>query len=36
MPQESSLEDMQKQALYISQDVLRGLHEIGEGIIDLP
>ena len=30
--QESSLEEMQKQALYISQEVLRGLQEIGEGI----
>ena len=31
IPHESSLEEMQKQALYISQNVLRGLQEIGEG-----
>ena len=29
--QESSLEEMQKQALYISQDVIRGRQEIAEG-----
>ena len=29
--QESSLEEMQKQALYISQDIITVLQEIGEG-----
>ena len=29
--QEFSLEEMQKKALYISQDVIRGRQEIGEG-----
>lgn len=29
--QEPSLEEMQKKALYISQDIIRGLQEIGEG-----
>ena len=31
--QESSLEEMQKKALYISQDIIRGFQEIGEGIL---
>ena len=31
VPQEISLEEMQKQALYISQNTLGGLQEIGEG-----